>query len=275
VISGVSTICFAASYGVALLLEISRLFLRIRLRTAIAIGMGTAGLVAHSLYLWDRFYASAEQGIGWHEWCLVAAWVVAATYLYMAWSRPRALVGLFLLPLVLALVAYAYPFQNVTPFTADHAAPILGILHGVTLLAGTVITALGFASGIMYLVQSYWLKHKQSPRLNLQLPSLEWMQLVTGRLMVGSITLLTPGLLLGVWMNVRHNQIPWGDPVILTSGLLLGWLVVVGLFNWRYQPASRGVKVAYLTVAGFVILALVLSMVLLSGHAIMPGGGQG
>jgi len=56
------------------------------------------------------------------------------------------------------------------------------------------------------------------------------------------------------------TAVPWTDSVILSSAVLLGWLVAASLFEFTYKPAQQGRKVAYLTVASFVFLALVFSM---------------
>ena len=53
-LSGVSTICFAGSYAVALLLEVSRLVFRSRVRGLAMIGFAGAGLVAHTAFLYYR-----------------------------------------------------------------------------------------------------------------------------------------------------------------------------------------------------------------------------
>jgi len=272
-ISGISIVCFAASYGVALALEVSRLFFRISVRTAAAIGMASAGLIAHALYLGVQFHkvAAAESPLAsWFHWCLVAAWVLAAVYIGLAVARPKTATGVFMLPLVLVLVAVAYPFQDTGPLPPGRASSYWGMIHGVTLLLGTAVVMLGFATGVMYLVQSYRLKHKLPPRQGLRLPSLEWLQRVNGRSTIVSTCLLGPGLLIGIVLNVGEGPLPWTDPVVCTSGLLLAWLLVVSLFELFYEPARRGAKVAYLTVASFIILALVVS-ILLFGPSKHPG----
>ena len=47
--SGISVTCFAASYLVAWLLELSRLFFRSGIRGAVMVGFASAGLLAHTL----------------------------------------------------------------------------------------------------------------------------------------------------------------------------------------------------------------------------------
>ena len=55
---------------------------------------------------------------------------------------------------------------------------------------------------------------------------------------------------------------PWTDSVVISSAVLLVWLLAATIFEWLYKPAQQGRKVAYLTVASFLFLALVMAMLL-------------
>jgi CDP-diglyceride synthetase len=129
----------------------------------------------------------------------------------------------------------------------------------------------------MYLVQSHRLKRKLPPRQGLRLPSLEWLQNANKRALMVSSWLLAVGLLAGVAMNVvkGHEGMAWTDPVVWTSGMLFIWLVIILAFESLYKSARQGRKVAYLTLASFVFLALVLGIVLVgpSQHASPQNGG--
>jgi ABC-type uncharacterized transport system permease subunit len=283
-LSQVHLICFAASYFVALALEISRLFLRVPVRTIVGIGFTAAGLLAHAIYLVmrsSRDPAATPPLSSWYDWLLLASWGVAAVYLVTAVRRPQAALGIFMLPVVLVLVGVAYLFQDVPPFPRDRALIAWGMVHGITLLLGVIAATLGFVAGLMYLVHSYRLKHKLPPRQGLRLPSLEWLQRANKRALIVSPCLLGLGLLSGVVMNVlKFDQgMAWTDPVVWTSGVLLIWLVVVLVFEVTYTPAQQGRKVAYLTVASFLVLGFVLVIVLWapSGHAnpYLPDAGSG
>jgi hypothetical protein len=273
-LSGVSIICFAASYAVALALEVTRLFFRAGLRLLTIVAFAAAGLVAHTIYLGLEAQAGlSARGAplsGWYHWSLVAAWVLAAVYLSLALLRPKNPIGLFLLPLVLGLIGVALLFPKSELFPADRAYQAWSMIHGLALLVGTASVLFGFASGLMYLVQSYRLKHKLLPRPGFLLPSLEWLQAASEGSLILSSFLLAGGLLSGIILNlVKHSQresaLPWSDPVVWTSGILLLWLLVVSIFNAVYKPARQGRKVAYLTVASFIFLALVLG-IMLSGR---------
>jgi ABC-type uncharacterized transport system permease subunit len=272
-LSQVHIVCFAASYAVALALEISRLFFRAPIRTIVAVGFTAAGLLAHTIYIVMR--GSPESATpplsSWYDWLLLVAWGVAAMYLITAVRRPQAALGIFMLPLVLLLIGVASLFRGVAPFPRDQALVAWGMIHGTSLLLGVVAVMLGFVAGIMYLVHSYRLKHKLPPRQGLRLPSLEWLQRANKQALITSSCLLGIGLLSGVVLNLLKSQagMSWTDPVVWTSGLLFAWLILILIFEIVYKPAQQGRKVAYLTVASFLFLGLVLAIVLLvpSQHA--------
>jgi ABC-type uncharacterized transport system permease subunit len=266
---------FASIYGVTLALEVSRLFFRAPVRLAGILLLGVLGLCAHTTYLivQARNDAATAPLSSWSQWCLVGAWLLMAIYLFMAASRPQTALGVFLLPLVLGLVALSTRADK-TPFAREQAMAIWGTAHGIALLLGMVVAALGFVAGVMYLIQSYQLKKKLPPQTGLKLPSLEWLQNANKQALIGSSFLVAIGLVAGVVMNAirqaRDTQaVPWNDPVIVTSCGLLAWLVAAVTFEFLYKPAQQGRKVAYLTIASFafVVVALVFVVNSNSQHA--------
>ncbi len=275
-ISEITITCFAASYLVAFVLEASRLLFRGAIRNLAILVFAVAGLLAHSLYLVVQARAELAAGnvaplSSWYDFCVLAAWVVAGAYLGLSLRRPQNNVGLFLLPLVLALIGVGVLFQDARPFAKQDALWAWRLIHGLTLLLGTVAVTLGFATGVMYLVQAYRLKHKMPPRRGLKLPSLEWLQRFNGEVLLLSTGLLAVGLVSGVMLNlIRRTSaagVPWTDPVVLSSGVLFAWLAVVTVFESVYKPARQGRKVAYLTLASFLFLVMALCFVLVGEHA--------
>jgi ABC-type uncharacterized transport system permease subunit len=273
-LSHVHITCFAASYTVALILEVSRLFLRAPVRVIGTVVFTAAGLLAQTIYIVLRSKPDVHQApplSSWFDWLLLVAWGVAAVYLVTKLRRPQAAVGIFMLPLVLVLIGISAFFRDVPPFPRGQALHAWGVIHGTALLLGSVVVMIGFVAGVMYLVQSYRLKHKLPPRQGLRLPSLEWLQQANKQALLISSWLLAAGLLAGTVLNLEKRQqgMPWTDPVILSSAILFAWLVAVLTFECLYKPAQQGRKVAYLTLASFVFLGLVLAMVLLgpSQHA--------
>jgi hypothetical protein len=58
--------------------------------------------------------------------------------------------------------------------------------------------------------------------------------------------------------HIKIDEVPWTDPVIWSTAVMFGWLLAAAIFSAVYRPARSGRKVAYLTVASFVFLALSL-----------------
>ncbi len=267
---GIQVFCFVASYTIALALEATRLWFRSGLRGALMVGFGAAGLIAHTWFLLSE--AALDPAIGaplsnWFDWYLAAAWALAVAYLYLTLAHPRTPVGLFLLPVVLALIGVAHHFRDAPGFSRDAALNLWGWTHGVALLAGSVVVIGGFIAGVTYLLHSELLKRKASPTTGLRLPSLEWLETVNARSLPLSAVLLGMGLLTGIILNLIKQQrqlalMSWTDPVVWSSGVLFAWLTVACIFSFVYRPARKGRKVAYLTVASlaFLLLALVMTL---------------
>jgi ABC-type uncharacterized transport system permease subunit len=263
-LSNISILCFAASYAVALALEIASLKVRIAGRRGWLLAIVCAGLVAHTLYLWHRAgEMQAAPLASPAEWLLLASWVLAIVYLAATLYVPRASAGLFLVPLALGLIA-ASLLASAEPFAPERANRFWGDVHGSVLLLGTVSVCVGFTAGLMYLLQSYWLKRRRPAPAELRLPSLEWLERInTGALAVSTV-LVGIGFASGLVLSqLRHRDeasyMLWADPVVWSLAAMFAWLVAAELFRFAYPAARRGRKVAYLTLASFGFLMIVLA----------------
>ncbi len=262
----VQVFCFAASYGIALILELIGLRYRAPWRRLAMLVAAGAGIVAHTWFLGRRATELAASPLASPaDWCLLAAWVLAAVYFAQAIYYGRKSMGLFFLPLVLVLIGAAQltTQQPFAPQRASGASRFWGNVHGIFLLLGTVVVSVGFLAGVMYLVQSHRLKKKLPASRGLRLPSLEWLERINSRSLGLSALLIGVGFASGVVLRrLKHrtdiDYLPWTDPVVISLGLMLLWLVVAELFRLIYPSARRGRKVAYLTVAAFVFLCLTL-----------------
>jgi ABC-type uncharacterized transport system permease subunit len=129
-------------------------------------------------------------------------------------------------------------------------------------MLGTVAVLLGFVAGVMYLVQSYRLKHKLPTGERFRLPSLEWLERMNARSLAAAAVLVALGFVTGALMRLAQRDgggLPWTDPVVLSTSGMLSWLVAAEAFRLAYPAARRGRKVAYLTLAGFVFLVITLA----------------
>jgi ABC-type uncharacterized transport system permease subunit len=273
-LSGVSTICFAASYAIALILEISRLWFRSSVRGAILLGFAGAGLFAHTAFLYYRaMHAIGAPLSSERDWFLIAAWTLVVVYLCLAAAYPKIPFGLFLLPLALLLIAASTFLANPESLASEPASKVWGAIHGLSIMLAAVSVLIGFVAGLMYFVQRRQLKHKRLPGRSLRLPSLEWLQRANSRAIVVSVIFLAAGVVSGMLLNridVENSiaRLPWYDPVILSTLLLLVWLLVATTVSMVYRPARQGRKVAYLTLVSFLFLAimLVVGLLLSSRH---------
>jgi ABC-type transport system involved in cytochrome c biogenesis permease subunit len=255
-------LCFAGTYGLALLSELARFVTRSAARWYLAVGLTVLGWLVQTAYLADLGWSQRKIPVTTaFESLMVLSWILALIGLYLMVRSPRPMaVGLFVLPLVLALVAVAWQFASRTSHWGQWqgARAFWGSVHGVFLLAGAVGTCVAFAAGLMYLVQSNRLKHKRRPRFGFALPSLEQSE----RLNRGAITiafpLLTFGLLIGVVLDLATRQgtagvpLSWTDPKVVSAGLM--WLVFAVLLNARFRPEMRGRSVMLLTILAFAFL---------------------
>jgi ABC-type uncharacterized transport system permease subunit len=262
VFSGISVTCFGASYLVALLLEISRLFVHGRVRNIVLMGIAGAGFFAHSVFLVYQFRQRAidqQPLLTWLTGCLVFAWVLIIAYLTVFGFQRKSTAGLMLLPTSLVLIIAAHLFPS-TP----RAVQAWNQLHGFALLMGMALVVIGFTAGLMYLMQSYRLKHKLPPQPTIWLPSLERLQRINERCLLASVGLLGIGLVSGILLNLVRGgtgSIPWTDPVVMASLVWLVWLLAVVIFHAVYRPARQGRKVAYMTIGSFLFLGLVLAII--------------
>ena len=274
-------LCFAASYAVALGLEILGLWNRVRIRRVALLTMASAGVFAHTWYLGRRVAETPAAPLASHQdWYLLAAWALAVIYLAAKFYYRKSSMGLFLLPAVLGLIG-ASTFAATVPLATFQAPRVWGRIHGLFLMLGTVAVLLGFVAGLMYLLQSYRLKHKLRTWEHFRLPSLEWLERVNSRSLGAAALFVGGGFFTGILSRLassgEQNFVPWTDPVVISLGGMMAWLIVAEIFRLVYPAARQGRKVAFLTVAAFVFLLLVLGVFTLedSFHAQQPAATAG
>jgi ABC-type uncharacterized transport system permease subunit len=263
-------LCFAGTYGLALLAELSRLVVRSPLRWYLTVALTAVGWLVQTVFLANL--ALKEPMIlpvtTAFESMMVLSWIVALIGLYLMVHWPRQVaVGLFVLPLVLGLVVAAGWFA---PRESDWlewggTTVFWGSVHGIFLLAGAVFTCLAFAAGLMYLAQMRRLKSKRPSRFGLVLPSLEQTERVNRGAITVAFPLLTFGLLIGVVLSLGAHgtsaggggggtgrNLSWTDPKVVSA--LVMWLVFACLVHARFRPALRGRSVMMLTIVAFAFL---------------------
>jgi len=266
-LSGISRFCFLASYGIALVMELIQLWGARPWKRWTGIAFGTAGLLAHTLFLLIRRPSIAAP----YGSLLLLAWVVAVFYLYGTIHHRRLAWAVFVLPIVLVLVLLSTAFPATAPdsvdrwFTGDR---FWGIVHGGLLFLAAIGASVGCVASVMYLVQAFRLKSKLLPSEGFRLLSLERLAVMSRRAVLWTFPLLTVGLLVGIILlaNYEGPSRAWTTPRVLsTAGL---WLAFLLLLYLRYATQFSNKRLAVLTIAIFGLMLVTL----LTAHPVVPGG---
>jgi ABC-type uncharacterized transport system permease subunit len=266
VLDRLSVLCFAGTYGLALLAELARFVVRSSVRWYI-----TAGLMALAWLVQTAFLANLALKnplmliMTVFESVMVLSWIVALIGLYLMVRSPKPVaVGMFVLPLVLGLVIIAGWLAPRKSDWLDWGGTVAfwGPVHGVFLLGGAVFTCVAFFAGLMYLAQMRRLKSKRASRFGVALPSLEQSERINRGAITIAFPLLTFGLLIGLVLSLAApasaggtstlHTLRWTDPKVLSA--LLMWLVFAVLLHARFRPAMRGRSVMILTIVAFAFL---------------------
>ena len=242
-IDRLSVLCFAGTYGLALLAELARFFVRSRLRWYIAAGLMALAWLVQTAFLANLAIKNPMVLVTTpFESLIVLSWIVALIGLYLMVRSPRPVAtGMFVLPLVLGLIIIAGWFA---PRQSDWLESggmfaFWGTVHGIFLLGGAVFTCVAFFAGLMYLVQMRRLKAKRPSRLGLALPSLEQSERINRGAITIAFPLLTFGLLIGMVLSVAARY--EGNTTAAVHTLLV--------------DRSQGTRAALLDVAGLRCIA--------------------
>ncbi len=233
-LSGISVVCFAASYAVALGCEASRLLFRSGVRSMVMVGFAAAGLLAHTLFLgWRAVTESTVPLSSPADLYLLVAWLLAAGYLWLTLANPRTPIGLFLLPIVLGLVGVATFAPAVpSPLLQDSTSRAWGWFHAALHLVWTVAVVLAAVAGAMWLIQAGRLARKRPPARGFRMPSLERLAVLMHRTLAVAAWAAAAAFVSGIILNAIQFRraaavsVPWSDLVIVRMGIMVAWLIV-------------------------------------------------
>src|SRR5438309_4432979 len=188
-------------------------------------------------------------------------WLLALSYLYIEMTTDERAMGVFILPLLVALQA----IPAIRPGVEDRAAVLQGPLFGVhvsALLFAYASFALACVIGITYVLLFKEIKAKHLGFFYARLPSLQVLDRMNQRAIVIGWIFLTIGIIVGaIWAaqarggyggDPRVQAISLEDPKILVA--VLCWFV----YSFELFAARRigwgGRRAAYLSALGFVIV---------------------
>lgn len=265
-----------ASYLVAFGLELAR-FMRKKngfIRPLIFI-FSFAGLVAQTAYIFKRSSDTQLPPLlsSSHDWLVVFSWLLVVIFLFINLIDQELAIGLFLFPLVLALVIASYFVDNVTNVLVVPAIRSWAMLHASLLVLGGVGIVLCFIISAMYLIQHRRLKHKQNFSEGFKLPSLDKLARLNRWALMISAPLLTVGMGIGIGLGVyvqkKTHPISFYDPVIIVYEIVWALMIVSVVFILRTKQPNQK-HIAQLTIwTGGLLLLTVIGIQVLTNNRIM------
>ena len=189
-------------------------------------------------------------------------WLLALAYLYTEMTTDERAMGVFILPLLVALQA----IPAFRPSIEDRAPVLQGPLFGVhvsSLLFAYASFALACVIGITYVLLFKEIKAKHLGFFYARLPSLQVLDRMNQRAIVIGWIFLTVGIIVGAfWAAQARGGYDAGDPRVQAMSLqdpkifvaLLCWMV----YSFELFAARRigwgGRRAAYLSALGFAIV---------------------
>lgn len=166
------------------------------------------------------------------------------------WRRP--VIGAFVTPVAVAAMVPALVVPAVGGQSIPDAlrAPLLPLHVGIAIL-GVATFAMAAGVGVMYVLMERQVKGKHFGLLFSRLPPLQVMDEINRWLVILGFIALSVTFATGAFFVGGGPDWAW-DPKIVAT--LVGWHLAAALVAARLFAGWRGKRVAYVTVAGFLVL---------------------
>jgi ABC-type uncharacterized transport system permease subunit len=184
------------------------------------------------------------------------AWTMLAVYLIIGfWVRLRYL-GAFASPILFAIGVFALmPALDTHYEDKPEFRNGLASLHAALILLSYGAFGLSSIAGLMYVTQEHNLKFHKLRAVFSLMPSMERLEKVMSRLLIGGFILLTVGLALSpILLKEKFGVYFTGDPKLIWSGFV--WILYLTLILMHSRFAQTGRRFAWGTIAGFAFVVL-------------------
>jgi ABC-type transport system involved in cytochrome c biogenesis permease subunit len=190
-------------------------------------------------------------------------WLLALSYLYLELTTDERSMGVFILPIAVALMVIPTLDPGV-----ERADPLLDSpwfwIHTSSLLFAYASFALAGVLGLTYVLQFKEIKKKHIGYFYTRLPSLQILDVMNSRAVAVGWLFMTVGIVVGIiWATQARAAAPYdprlqsfsvADPKILVA--VLAWAVYSFAVVARRTMGWHGRKAAWLSAAGFGIVLL-------------------
>lgn len=194
--------------------------------------------------------------VGAYESLALVAWSVTAVYLVLeVFTRMKAL-GLYVTPVVLLLLGAAWvEYQPPAGLMPELQSDIV-VLHVIVMLVAIGSLYVAGGAGIIFLVEDGLLKRRRPGGVLRRLPALATLDRLVYHATLLGVPFLTMGMVAGIIRAEAFNvERWWFDPMVLLA--LAAWAVYVVLLWGRMRAGWAGSRLAWLAVAGLVVMLLI------------------
>ncbi len=242
------------AYGLASIMYLSTLLIRERLIQNIAAFILSSGLVLNLAGMIRRTIQTYEMGVPHPPWSnlfeALTFWsfIVGFIYLFIERKYRIKLLGVFVVPIVFALSAFAifYASKEIVPLMPALRSYWL-YLHVVTAFTGYAGFTVAFGSSILYLIKNKF--------PNAALPSKEILDEITYKSVVIVFPIWTASIILGAaWANEAWGGYWSWDPKEVWS--LIVWLFFGAYLHARQMLGWRGTRAAWMVIFGFITVLI-------------------
>lgn len=184
---------------------------------------------------------------GFHHSVSICAFLLAMLFLFVYWRYRFESLGIFLFPIVFAMVGIASMQTPVGTWSGRTARDTWLVVHIVLVLLGYAALVLMAVASIFYLVQERQLKQKRPSVLWNKLPPLGTLDSLISRTMGFGFVLITLGLITGsIWGFIETGTWWLRDPRIAVS--LFTWGFCLLMVFLRVSAGWRGRKAALMSI---------------------------
>lgn len=190
-------------------------------------------------------------------------WLLTLSYLYLELSTDERAMGMFILPIVVALQIIPTLHPGVDSRSEVLEGPWFGV-HIASLLFAYASFALAGVLGLTYMLQFKEIKKKHLGYLYTRLPSLQILDSMNSRAVMIGWLFLTIGVVVGVFWasqaraiypnNPNLQAMSLNDPKIF--GAVLTWAVYSFAVFARRRLGWTGRRAAWLSAIGFALILL-------------------
>ena len=219
-----------------------------------ASGLFVAALIFHSAFLAFRGIQSGHLPIvGLYESMSFFAWLIAVVYLIIEYRFQDKSLGAFVVPLILMAHVISVLFMHPEDPLPDILRSSWFSVHVATSFLGYAAFFFAFITGLLYVLQMYYLNARRMGIVFSRLPALEMLDEMNLRATSIGWICLTIGFVTGVFWatQVWESMETWiRDPKVFCVAVT--WVIYATQLVVRYTLGWQGKRAAYLAMVGFV-----------------------